>query len=414
MLSDSGDDLLPPPRVRRVAILGAGMMGTAIAAATLRGNLAVVLDDADPQALESAPQRIVAELRGAGVPPSEAENSVRRLVSIADGDAELSACDLVLESIVENLPAKQQLYARVEPRLAGGAILASNTSTIPIGRLAAKLTDPRRLVGLHFFHPVRARPLVEVVRGAQTCDRTIDGAVGYVRSIGRIPVVVGDGPGFLVNRLLFPYLAEALELLLDGATIGDIELAATEFGMGLGPLRLMDEIGLDTVVLGGRVLWEAFPDRIEPSPLLVSMYKAGRLGRKTGAGFFAYSSGSEATEAGHEDAGTVRLIADWARPPRSPSPDAITRRLLLPMVLEATRILDEGRVASPQTVDTAVVMGLGFPTSRGGLLRWADTLGAGRILSCLQELERLGARFRPTPLLCRMAAEQRPFYAADG
>ncbi|MCE5269441.1 MAG: hypothetical protein LLG00_16315 [Planctomycetaceae bacterium] len=401
----------PPKTIRRVAIVGAGMMGAAIAAANVRRNVPVLLADSDPQALATAAKRIAEELADIGEPPSpQVVESVRRFVAVSPDDAQLGDCDLLLESIVESEPVKQQLYARIEPHLAPSAIWASNTSTIPIGRLSAKLADGRRFLGLHFFHPVRERPLVEVIRGPQTDEPTITTATAYVRSIGKTPLTVGDQPGFLANRLLFPYLTEAFELLLDGVGLADIELAATGFGMALGPLRLIDEIGMDTVFSSGRVLLKAFPDRINPSPIMVAMYKAGRLGRKTGAGFFAYPPGLGPAEPGRRDPAVNRLITAWIRQPRAVPADHILARLLLSMFQEATLILEERQVRDPRTIDLAVVSGLGFPAARGGLLRWADALGTKQILAMLEELSPLGPRFAPTALLRKMAAKSQPFY----
>lgn len=387
------------------------MMGTAIAAANVRCGLPVVLADADSAALATAPARIAGELTQEGrLSPRQAFEEVHRLVTPTNDDARLGACDLVLESIVEAAGAKQNLYARLEPCLTAGTLLASNASTIPIAQLAANLADARRFLGLHFFHPVGRRPLVEIVRGPQTEEEAVAAAVAYAKAIEKVPVVVRDGPGFLVNRLLVPYLAEALELLLEGATIREIEWAATDFGMAMGPLRLIDEIGLDTVLLGGRVLWEAFPDRVTPSPLLVTMYKSGRLGRKSGAGFFAYPSEPPADGPAELAPGVDELIASWMRKRTPLPPDRILARLLLPMVLEATRILEERKVDDPRSIDLAVILGLGFPVSRGGLLRWADSLGAPRIVAMLAGLSDLGPRLQPTPLLMEMARCRRPFY----
>jgi len=399
-----------PPGVSRVAIVGAGMMGTAIAAANVRRNLSVLLADADEQALNTAPARIAQGLSedGRALSPGVAE-TVGRLVSVTADERRIGACDLVLESIVESAAAKQQLLARLEPHLRPATLLATNTSTIPIARLAATLTEPGRLVGLHFFHPVRRRPLVEVVRGPQTADRALAMAAAYVRRLRMEPILVCDGPGFVVNRLLSPYLAEALDLLLEGATVVEIERAATEFGMALGPLRLMDEIGLDTVLLAGRVLWDAFPERVVPSPLLVSMVKAKRLGRKTGAGFFAYRSG--APEPPQPDPHAGELIAEWSRAHERFTAEGIVLRLLLPMVLEATRVLEERRVSDPGVIDLGAVLGLGFPAARGGPLRWTDSLGTRRLAAKLLRWEHLGPRWQPTPLLLELARRSRRFYA---
>ena len=386
-------------------------MGAQIAAAHIERGVPVVLADADPQALARAEDRIAHLLIDAGrQPAAQVIESARRLIALSGDDAQLGQCDLVLESVAETETAKQQVYARLKPHLSPTTILASNTSTIPIGRLAAQLADGRRFLGLHFLHPVDQRPLVEVIPGPQTSEATVAAAMAYVELLGKTPIGVVDRPGFLVNRLLMPYLSEAFELLLDGATVAEVERAAKDFGMGLGPLRLIDEIGLDTIVAGGRVVWQAFSGRINPSPLLVAMYKTGRWGRKSGAGFFAYPAGLGAREPGREDPAIDRLIADWARSPQVLSSQHILNRLLLSMLLEATRVLEDRQVRNPEIIDAAMVLGLGFPAAGGGLLRWADTLGAPRILEMLMELEPLGQRFAPPELLRNLAARGLPFH----
>lgn len=396
---------------RSVGIVGAGMMGVAIAAASAMRNLRVVITDADSLTLAAAGDRIHAELgehRDLGC--HRAASLVEPLVTITEDLGGLGTCDLVVESVPENLKLKQSLYAQLESRLGPNTLLASNTSTIPIARLAEGLADPGRFCGIHFFHPVRQRPLVEIIRGPKTRPETIASATAYAQSIAKMPIVVDDGPGFLVNRLLVPYLTEALEVILDGATIDEVERAARQFGMAIGPLALLDQIGIDTVLLAGRVLWDAFPDRVIASPLLITMYKSRRLGRKTGRGFFHYPDGHSK---GQPDPQVEASIATWARPAQPFTQEQITARLLLPMVLEATRLLEEGKVLQPQTIDLAMVHGLGFPAGRGGLLHWADTLGAAQLLKLLKPLESLGARAQPTQLLKDMAQQRQRFYPAQ-
>ena len=298
-----------PRKIGSVGIVGAGMMGTAIAAAHVQYRMPVLIHDANEAVLGRAVASIAAELREANghLTPS----SFGRLVRPTADLAEVARCDLVLESIAETVPAKLQLYAQLRGHLAEHTIVASNTSTIPIQRLARGLADASRFCGMHFCHPVRQRPLVEIACGPQTSDLTIAAAVAHARRIDRMPIVVQDGPGFVVNRLLFPYLGEALELLREGTPVEWIERAATEFGMAIGPLRLMDEIGLDVAFQAGWVLAEAFPERIVSSPVLVSMVKAGRLGRKTGAGFFSYGGPTSGVAQGAADTAVAELIAPW-------------------------------------------------------------------------------------------------------
>ena len=298
-----------PRKINSVGIIGAGMMGTAIAAAHVQYRLPVLIHDANEEVLGRAVASVAAELREAHghLTPKSLGHLVRPTADLA----EVAHCDLVLESIAETVPAKLQLYAQLRRHLAEHTIVASNTSTIPIQRLARGLADASRFCGMHFCHPVRQRPLVEIVCGPQTNDLTIAAAVAHARRMDRMPIVVQDGPGFVVNRLLFPYLGEALELLREGTPVESIERAATEFGMAIGPLRLMDEIGLDVVFQSGWVLAEAFPERIVASPVLVSMIKAGRLGRKTGAGFFTYGGPTSGVAQSAADTAVAELIAPW-------------------------------------------------------------------------------------------------------
>jgi 3-hydroxyacyl-CoA dehydrogenase/enoyl-CoA hydratase/3-hydroxybutyryl-CoA epimerase/3-hydroxyacyl-CoA dehydrogenase/enoyl-CoA hydratase/3-hydroxybutyryl-CoA epimerase/enoyl-CoA isomerase len=382
-------------------------MGTAIAAAHVRAGLPVVIQDADEQALGRAPAAIAAELRTGAedCPPDALRHAVRPTAALA----EVARCDLVIESIVESLAAKRRLYEQLQGHLSRYAIVASNTSTIPLAQLADGLADPARFCGLHFCHPVRQRPLVEIVRGPRTSPRTMAAAVAHVQALARVPIVVEDGPGFAVNRILFPYLGEALELLREGTPLEAIERAAVEFGMAKGPLRLMDEIGLDTTLRAAWVLAAAFPERVVSSPLLVSLVKAGRLGQKTGAGFFRYG-GSPSRGVATVDPALAKLLAPWIDVPAHADDKNLAYRLVLPMLLEATRLLEEGKVQHPRDIDAAALLGLGFPAQRGGLLRWADTLGAPRILALLQPLAPLGLRVQPTPMLRTLAETGGSFY----
>lgn len=411
---DPGVESANTPRaIGSTSIVGMGMMGTAIAAVHVKHGLPVVVADVDDGLLASAPQRIAAELASQPEPAGGSwQEAVERLVRATNEEAAVTQCDLVLESIVETPLAKHQLYSRLEPRLGPASVLASNTSTIPIGRLAARLRDPGRFCGLHFFHPVRSKALVEVVRGPQTSVETVAAMTAHAKTIGKIPIVVSDGPGFLVNRLLMFYLNEALELLLDGASVEQIDAAAAQFGMSLGPIRFLDEIGLDTALLSGMVLREAFPERIPASPLLIHMIKAGRLGRKSGAGFFSYADARGLDEPGRPDPAVARIVARWARAPQHLTPATMVARMILPMILEATRILDEKRVRDPRDIDVGALFGLGFPKSRGGLLHWADSLGAARVVELLKPLESLGERVGPTSLLLEMARTKGRFASA--
>ncbi|HUY31139.1 MAG TPA: 3-hydroxyacyl-CoA dehydrogenase NAD-binding domain-containing protein [Pirellulales bacterium] len=397
--------------IKRVGVFGAGIMGSGIAAATVKRDMAVTINDAAPEALAGGVRKILEEVAYDKAAKATDPHKMLRfapLVKAATLDAEFTPCDLVIEAVVENPQVKTDLYARIEPLLADDTILASNTSAISIGRLAEKLKRPERFCGIHFFNPVRKMPLVEVIRGPKTSDATVAAAVAYAKAIGKSPIVVNDGPGFLVNRLLLPYMNEALELMLDGVEIKDIESAAKGFGMPMGPITLYDVVGLDTAFYAGQVMREAFPDRIVESPLLAAMVKAGRLGQKTLVGFHKYK---DKQGRGEPDATLADVVKPLLRRREKLSQRQITERLFLPMVLEATRILAERKVRDPRDVDLGLIFGIGFPPFKGGLLFWADTLGAGKLIEMLKPLESLGTRYQPTPMLLEMAKEKGSFYA---
>ncbi len=219
-----------------------------------------------------------------------------------------------------------------------------------------------------------------------------------------------DGPGFLVNRLLLPYLTEALELLMEGASLEMIERAAMEFGMAKGPFCLMDEIGLDTTLQAGWSLAEAFPERITPSPLLVAFIKSGRLGKKSKAGFFSYSDPLSQEMPFRPDPAASEIVARWAKASGQHSPDQIVQRLMLAMVLEAARIIEDGKASSARDIDLGAIFGLGFPARRGGLLWWADAIGASCVVEMLKPFESIGPRLQVPQLLLDLAAQGGTFY----
>jgi 3-hydroxyacyl-CoA dehydrogenase/enoyl-CoA hydratase/carnithine racemase len=396
--------------INSVAVIGAGIMGQGIAAANLRRDVPVTMSDAAAKALATGVQKILEEVSyNKQMKGPDAKRAVKyaALLNGTTADAELAQCDLVVEAVVENPEVKKQVFARLEPQLHENAILASNTSTIPITRLAESLKRPGQFCGIHFFNPVRKMPLVEIIRGKQTSDETIATAVAYAKAIGKSPIVVNDGPGFLVNRLLLPYMNEAIELLLDGAEMSAIDRAAKNFGMPMGPITLFDVVGLDTAFYAGRVVYDAFPDRIVVSPVLPVLVKAGRLGQKTGAGFFKYAPGKDR---GENDPTLKPILEPMIRGMEKFTEQQIQSRLFLPMLLEATRLLDDKIVRDVRDVDLGLIFGLGFPPFKGGLLFWADSLGAAKILEMLKPLEPMGDRWKPTPMLLEMAKSGGKFY----
>jgi len=394
-----------PREIGSVGVVGAGMMGTAIAEAHAAYNIPVIIYDVDPAAVTNA---VTTVSRQWGRVENRHSDQIVSCVAAAKAISDVARCDLILESIVEVLSTKQRLFEEMKTSLDEQSIVSSNTSTIPIYRLAQEIPHPKRFCGFHFCHPVQERPLVEIVQGPQTAEETIVSLVAHTRRIGRIPIVVQDGPGFVVNRLLFPYLAEGLELLREGYPAEVIESTAREYGMAAGPLRMIDEIGLDTTLQAAWVLAAAFPERVLSSPLLVSMIKAGRLGRKSRAGFFSYDG---TTSGDVLDEKAKGILAPWIETLPSSSTRVTAARLMLPMLLEATRILEEGKVRDPRDIDIAVLFGLGYPAEKGGLLYQADILGADGVLDVLRPLEVVGPRFRATSMLQDLASSGGFFYS---
>jgi 3-hydroxyacyl-CoA dehydrogenase / enoyl-CoA hydratase / 3-hydroxybutyryl-CoA epimerase / enoyl-CoA isomerase len=405
------DASVQPREVQRVGVLGAGIMGAGIAGAHIRRGVPVMMLDTAPQALEKGVANITkvmqSRLEIGRMTQAEIVAALGRLGTTTTLSA-MSDRDVVIEAIVENEAVKVQTYRELEPLLAKDAFLASNTSTISITRMAKSLAWPERFAGMHFFNPVDRMQLVEVIRGERSSDQTVVTLVALAKRVGKTPIVVRDCPGFLVNRILFPYMNEALALLEEGASPRAIDKAATAFGMPMGPITLHDVVGLDTALYAGRVVNTAFADRAKTTRVLDELVAAGRLGQKSGAGFYAYAKGPR----GADDPALAPLLEKVRSGRREIGPEEITDRLFLPMLTEASRVLIEGIVREPGDVDMGLILGIGFPAFRGGLLRWADSLGLAKVVAKLGQYEKLGARFQPTEQLRRLAAEGKGFYPA--
>lgn len=371
-------------------------MGASIAATAIKAGMPVKIFDVSAEALERGTRVIQAEAGPAG-----------ELLSICRDPRELAACDLVVESVVEDLEVKRQVLRQLAAVLRPTAILTTNTSTIRLAELDESVDHPERFCGMHFFVPVPSRPLVEIAQGRHTSSQTVAAAVAHALRIGKMPLVVRDGPGFLVNRLLMPYLAEAQELVCQGADPRVVDGVATRFGMALGPFQLMDRIGTDTAWLSGRAIWRAFSDRMPLTPLLPALVKRKRLGVKSGRGFYCYEHGDAD---GRDDPELTRLFEPYVRRAAPFSEREIAARLFLAMLVEATRLLDEQIVDDPQDVDFGLVHGLAFPAFRGGLMHWADGVGAARITSLLQQLAPLGKRFVATDYIMSLSESGAGFF----
>jgi 3-hydroxyacyl-CoA dehydrogenase/enoyl-CoA hydratase/3-hydroxybutyryl-CoA epimerase/3-hydroxyacyl-CoA dehydrogenase/enoyl-CoA hydratase/3-hydroxybutyryl-CoA epimerase/enoyl-CoA isomerase len=403
------DPSVQPRPVNQVGVVGAGLMGAGIAGAHVRRGIPALLIDIDPKELEKGVGRVTKSMQGrveiGRMTPVEMAGALTRLSTSLTLNA-LADRDLIVEAIVENEEAKVKLYSEVQKLMAPGAILASNTSTISITRMARSAARPENFAGLHFFNPVDRMRLVEVIRGDKTSDATVATLVALAKRIGKTPIVVKDCPGFLVNRILFPYLNESLVMLEEGASPRALDEAATAFGMPMGPITLNDVVGLDTSLYAGRVISVAFPDRTVKTRILDELVAAGRKGQKTGAGFYSYARGPR----GADDPALAEFLKKCSRARRDFTAEEMTERLFLPMLTEASRVLTEGIVREPGDVDMGLILGIGFPTLRGGILRWADSVGLPRVLEMLKKYEPLGERFQPTAQMRKLASEGKGFY----
>jgi 3-hydroxyacyl-CoA dehydrogenase / enoyl-CoA hydratase / 3-hydroxybutyryl-CoA epimerase len=403
-------DVQPRP-VARTAVLGAGVMGGGIAQLIAHRGVDVRLKDINADALglglRHARQMFERLVRRGRLDRRDAERHMDAIAPTLDYTG-FGSVDLVIEAVVERLDVKQQVLRETESRVSEECVLTTNTSSLPVTQMQSVLQRPGNFAGMHFFNPVHRMPLVEVIRGEQTTDVTVATVVAFARRLDKTPVVVGDGPGFLVNRVLAPYLNEAGWLLSEGGAIDEIDRALRHFGMPMGPLRLLDEVGLDVARHAGAVMAQAFGERLLAPPSLIALDATGLLGRKGGRGFYVYDEGRE--KGVNDDMYAALGSAVPARRTALDEADVLDRTLLT-MVNEAARIMEDGLVAGAGDVDLAMITGTGFPPFRGGLLRWADSLGMDVVLARLEQLEaRHGPRFAPAPLIRERAAAHRGFY----
>ncbi len=364
---------------RRVHIFGAGTMGGDIAAWCAARGFNVTLQDRDLSAMEGALERADTYFKHRFQTPDATATARSRLRLDPQGDA-LPDADLVIEAIYENYEAKRALLHDIEPRLGEDALLATNTSSIPLESLAAAIERPSRLIGLHFFNPVAHMPLVEVVSSDITDDLTVRQALAAVRAIGKLPLPVAGSPGFLVNRVLAPYLVAALTIWSEGVPLEAIDRAAQDFGMPMGPAELTDTIGLDVALSVAEVIREKLP--VPPPDEVRKLVHLGRLGRKSGHGLYAWENG--------------HAVKD--RRKRGKSDPLLQDRLLFPLLNVAVSCLREGVVDDADLLDAGVVFGTGFAPFRGGPIHYIRTCGTERMRHRLDELAtRYGKLYAPDP-----------------
>ena len=368
----------PEQKIARVHVVGAGVMGGDIAAWCALRGMNVTLQDRGMEYIEPAIERANKLFKKKIRDANDREETIARLNADVDGLG-IADADLIIEAIYEDLEAKQELLRQIESSMKPGAILATNTSSIRLEELRTVLQQPQRFIGLHFFNPVAMLPLVEVIKCEDTVQEVLDVGFAFVKAIGKFPLECTSSPGFVVNRILAPYMAEAMHLAESGVPVAEIDKAAEEFGMPMGPVELVDSIGIDVALHVSKVLGAAF-NRPVPARL-AEMVENNQLGRKSGQGFYRWEDGKAVKTGGSE---TTDLPTD------------LQDRLMLPMVNEAVACLREGVVVDADLLDAGVIFGTGFAPFRGGPLKYARDRGTGEIQRVLTELAgKYSDRFRP-------------------
>ena len=397
----------PSRKINRALVVGAGLMGSGIAQWLSARGLRVVLKDVAPEPLGKGLQSIHKIYRDTVkrriFSEAEAQAGIDRILPVYE-DIPWRDVDLVIEAAVEKLDLKQQIFHRIAEQIPNCQVIASNTSALSIDAIANGLADPGKVIGIHFFNPVHRMQLVEVVQGSKTSPQTLATAVQFVKSIGKLPVLVKDSPGFLVNRILLPYMMEAFNLFSEGYRLERIDRAMLDFGMPMGPLRLTDEVGLDVSLHVGSDLAQRVQHLPPLNNAIGRMLAQGWLGRKSGKGFYDYSSSAERPN--------PELSAYQPQSEPTDGDDTVLRdRLVLVMINEAGRCLEEKVVTDPADVDFAMIMGTGWAPFRGGPLRYADSIGISTLVARLRELSQKGRDyFAPCALLNEMASRGSSFY----
>jgi 3-hydroxyacyl-CoA dehydrogenase/enoyl-CoA hydratase/3-hydroxybutyryl-CoA epimerase len=403
---DNKDQL---PSVNRGAVLGAGVMGGGIAWLFAQNNQAPLMKDITPAALELGLKQASANFAGALKRKRMTEDEFNRKMRSIEPTLTLEgmkSADLVVEAVVENMDLKKKVFAELEEYVRPDCLLTSNTSSLSVEEMSKALKNSGRFAGLHFFNPVNKMPLVEIITHEKVDPKTIQTLVKWVLDVKKTPIVVKDGPGFLVNRILAPYLNEAAFLLEEGISVEALDEAALNFGMPMGPCRLMDEIGLDVCVKVGKIMQEGLGQRANPSSLSTKLYDAKLLGKKNNKGFYLYDEKGKSTGKNPE---ISKIITSKKK---HMDEMTIQMRLFLPMVNEAAYILADKICDKAATVDVGMIYGTGFPPFKGGLLKWADQEGLDSIVERLNNFAKdvNKDRYQVSPFLSLMVSDKRKFY----
>lgn len=400
--------------VERVAVVGAGLMGAGIATVSVQAGVEVRLKDTDDVALGRGLKYVRdvldEKVRRGSSSALEREKTFARLSGTIDYSG-IANADLVVEAVFEDLTLKHAVMRDIEKLVKSDCVIATNTSSLPIARIAEAATAPERVLGMHYFSPVQKMPLLEVIRTKHTDPRAVATAVAFGKKQGKTVIVVRDGTGFYTTRILAPYLGEAAQLLAEGISIDAVDDALVDWGFPVGALTLLDEVGIDVAAHVAEVMHEAFGHRMRPSGAMAKLRADHRAGRKNGRGFYLYSRDPRQHARSKRVDDTVYEALGTA-PKARPKAEEVSLRCAMLMVNEALRCLDEGILRSPRDGDIGAVLGIGFPAFRGGPFRFVDVLGPQEVLRRTRSLEqRLGTRFEPAPLLVEMARKGKRFYS---
>jgi len=406
-------------KVESAAVLGAGIMGGGIAYQSASRGTPIVMKDIHEKAIAlglAEAQKLLATRVERGKMTAAEMAGVLTKIRPTLSFGELGNVDIVVEAVVENEKVKKSVLAEVEGVVKEDAILASNTSTISITRLAESLKRPENFCGMHFFNPVHKMPLVEVIRGAKSGERAIATTVAYALAMGKTPVVVNDCPGFLVNRVLFPYFAGFMMLVAEGVDFLRIDKVMEKFGWPMGPGYLLDVVGIDTAHHANAVMAQGYPDRMATSErtAIDVMFEAQRFGQKNGKGFYAYVPDKKGVPKKTVDPEAQELLKPLGKSDNSASisDQDIVDRMMLPLLIECARCLEDGIASSPVEVDIALVYGLGFPPFRGGAFRYADAIGLKALCDMAAKFTQLGKLYEPTAGMLRLAERDGRFHDA--
>jgi 3-hydroxyacyl-CoA dehydrogenase/enoyl-CoA hydratase/3-hydroxybutyryl-CoA epimerase len=412
MKKESGAGDTKPNKVRKAAVLGGGLMGGGIANVTAtKAGVPVRIKDINEQGISNALKYsyslLEKKLKRRFISKAEMQKQLLLITGTTDYSGFHDA-DIVVEAVFEDLALKQQMVADIEQHCSEQTIFASNTSSLPIGQIAAKAARPENVIGLHYFSPVDKMPLVEVIAHEATSAQTIATTVAFARKQGKTPIVVKDGAGFYVNRILALYMNEAANILLEGEPVEKIDKALVKFGFPVGPVTLLDEVGIDVGAKISPILTTELGERFAAPAAFDKLLADGRKGKKTEKGFYLYGKNSKKGKKLVDD--SVYSVLGVTPAPRLNS-DEISSRCVVQMLNEAVRCLDEGIIASARDGDIGAIFGIGFPPFLGGPFRYIDQLGAANLVAQLRNLEsRFGSRFSPAPLLVTMAGQQQRFY----